>query len=108
MIMSGIRVEFYSTQWANGAYDENAKTSLIQPVGWNTSLGGQSARNVEFGTFEVSGEDNSKERASWVQQPKEAVLADGTAISVAAFLGEWDPFAGHNNDMTITFPGVEF
>ena len=93
-----------ATQWANGVYDENAKTSLIQPVGWNTSLGGQSARNVEFGTFEVSGEDNSKERASWVQQPKEAVLADGTAISVAAFLGEWDPFAANKKDMTITFP----
>ncbi|WP_029231973.1 pectinesterase family protein [Butyrivibrio sp. VCB2006] len=93
-----------ATSWKDGAYSADANTSLIQPVGWNTSLSGQSARCVEYGTFEVSGEDNSAARASWVQQPKEAVLADGTAISVAAFLGDWDPFADHNDDMNITFP----
>ncbi|MBQ9589804.1 MAG: hypothetical protein IJR29_06440 [Butyrivibrio sp.] len=85
-------------------YDADSTVSLIQPAGWNTTLGGQSARNVEYGTYEVSGEDNSAARVSWVQQPETAVCADGTAISVAAFLGEWDPFAENNDDMTIVFP----
>ncbi|WP_022777633.1 pectinesterase family protein [Butyrivibrio sp. AE3009] len=93
-----------ATSWKDGAYDETAKTSLIQPVGWNTTLGGESARNVEYGTFEVSGENNSAARAAWVQQPKEAVLADGKAITVAAFLGDWDPFTANNADMKIVFP----
>ncbi len=93
-----------ATNWKDGAYDESAKTSLIQPAGWNTSLGGESARNVEYGTYEVSGENNSAKRVTWVQQPQTAVLADGTAISVAAFLGDWDPFAANGKDMSITFP----
>ncbi len=98
-----------ATNWTLGAdgkytYDESSEVSLIQPEGWNTTLGGESARNVEYGTFEVAKVDNSSSRVSWVQQPKDAVLADGTAISVAAFLGEWDPFTANNDDMTITFP----
>ncbi|WP_034444086.1 pectinesterase family protein [Butyrivibrio sp. AE2032] len=98
-----------ATNWTLGAdgkytYDKSSEVSLIQPEGWNTTLGGESARNVEYGTFEVAKVDNSSSRVSWVQQPKDAVLADGTAISVAAFLGEWDPFTANNDDMTITFP----
>ncbi|MBQ6587652.1 MAG: hypothetical protein IJI01_03155 [Butyrivibrio sp.] len=102
-------VAFYNTvieatHWANGAYDATVNTSLIQPAGWNTSLGGQSARCVEYGTFEVSGENNSKNRATWAQQPETAVLSDGTAISVGAFLGDFDPFTANGKDMTIVFP----
>ncbi len=98
-----------STTWKRGTddkytYDASSVVSMIQPEGWNKTLGGESARNVEYGTFEVSGADNSASRVSWVQQPKEAVLADGTAISVAAFLGDWDPFTANNKDMTIVFP----
>ena len=97
-----------STNWALSSgkyvYDADSAVSLIQPAGWNTSLGGQSERNVEYGTFEVSGEDNSASRVSWVQQPETAVCADGTAISVAAFLGDWDPFTENGDDMTIVFP----
>ena len=85
-------------------YDENSSVSLIQPAGWNTSLGGESARCVEYGTFEKSGENNSANRVTWALQPETAICADGTAISVAAFLGEWDPFGAHNNDMSIVFP----
>ena len=98
------------TTWALGSdgktytYDENTVVSLIQPAGWNTSLGGQSTRCVEYGTYEVSGVDNSAARLTWAQQPKEAVLSDGTPITVAAFLGDWDPFTANNKDMTITFP----
>ncbi len=93
-----------ATNWVNGVYDANAKTSLIQPAGWNAALGGESARCVEFGTYEVAGVNNSAARVNWAQQPETAVCADGTAISVAAFLGDWDPFAAHGNDMTIAFP----
>ena len=85
-------------------YDADSKASLIQPAGWNTTLGGESSRCVEYGTYEVSGEDNSSSRVTWAQQPETAVCSDGTAISVAAFLGEWDPFEENGNDMTITFP----
>ena len=98
------------TSWELGAdgktytYKENVVTSLIQPAGWNTSLGGESARNVEYGTFEVSGVNNKAARVAWVQQPETAVTADGKAISVSTFLGEWDPFTANSKDMTISFP----
>ncbi len=85
-------------------YDADSKVSLIQPVGWNSGLSGESARCVEYGTYEVSGEDNSSKRVTWAQQPETAVCADGTAITVAAFLGDWDPFAENEKDMTIVFP----
>ncbi len=87
-------------------YDEAAYVSLIQPAGWNTTLGGESNRNVEYGTLELSGEDNSAARVAWVQQPATPVCADGAEISVATFLGEWDPFTENNDDMTIVFPEV--
>lgn len=98
-----------ATNWSLGSdskytYDADSTISLIQPTGWNTTLGGESARCVEYGTYEVSGEDNSAARVSWAQQPETAVCSDGTAISVGAFLGDWNPFTEHDNDMTITFP----
>lgn len=46
--------------------------------------------------------DNQKERASWASTLTEPKLADGTAISVEAFLGDWDAFAG--KDMKIVLP----
>ena len=85
-------------------YDTDSNVSLIQPAGWNTTLGGESARCVEYGTYEVSGKDNSASRVTWAQQPETAVCSDGTAITVAAFLGDWDPFAENEKDMTIVFP----
>ena len=72
-------------------------TSLITPVGWNDSLGGPSAGMYEYGTVEVSGENNFAQRASWSTPLTELVLNDGTDISTrekafAAFLGDWMPF----------------
>ena len=98
-----------STNWSLDSnnryvYDTDSNVSLIQPAGWNTTLGGESARCVEYGTYEVSGEDNSSSRVTWAQQPETAVCSDGTAISVAAFLGDWDPFEDNGKDMTIVFP----
>ncbi len=72
-------------------------TSLITPVGWNDSLGGPSAGMYEYGTIEVSGENNTSQRAAWATTLDKLVLNDGTDISTRekafkAFLGDWAPF----------------
>ena len=80
--------------------------SLIMPVGWNSTLSGESVMSAEYGTYEMAKDvDNQASRASWATTLNEttgAKLADGTEISVAAFLGDWDAFAG--KDMTIVMP----
>ncbi len=78
--------------------------SLIQPAGWLNTLSGESAMSAEYGTYEMAaGVDNQSARASWAttlsQQP---ILADGTVISVPAFLGTWMPF--EDKDMDIVLP----
>ncbi len=80
-----------------------ASPSMIQPVGWTSTLGGESALSVEYGTYEMAdGVDNSASRASWASVLSQPTLADGSAISVETFLGSWDAFAG--KDMTIELP----
>lgn len=84
----------------------NDGTSLITPVGWNSTLSGTSDNVYEFGTYEmVEGIDNSASRASWAKtyaSIENAALTDGTAVSVEAFLGDWDAFA--DKDMDIVTP----
>ncbi|MGN1187117.1 MAG: pectinesterase family protein, partial [Lachnospiraceae bacterium] len=83
----------------------NDGTSLVTPAGWASTLSGTSDNVFEFGTYEKSGVDNTASRVSWANVSKEltgAVLSDGTAVSVKAFLGSWDAFAG--KDMTIEYP----
>jgi hypothetical protein len=59
--------------------------------------------SAEYGTYEMAKDvDNQSQRASWATTVKEPVLADGKAISVASFLGDWDAFAG--KDMTVVIP----
>ncbi|MEE1038223.1 MAG: pectinesterase family protein [Eubacterium sp.] len=81
----------------------NDGTSLITPVGWNSTLSGTSDNVYEFGTYEmVEGIDNSASRATWAKtyaSIENATLADGTAVSVEAFLGDWDAFADKNMDI---------
>lgn len=80
-----------------------ATPSMIQPEGWTTTLGGESALSVEYGTYEMAaGVDNSASRVSWASVLTAPTLADGSAISVETFLGDWDAFAG--KDMTIVMP----
>lgn len=82
--------------------------SLIEAIGWNSSLGGTSDYIYEYGTYEmVAGVDNSASRAAWSKVLTEPVLADGTEISVAAFLGDWDAFAGKNMEIVIPAEKVE-
>ncbi len=77
---------------------ESHGASLIQPAGWLNTLSGESALSQEFGTYEMSEHaDNQAARAAW-----STVMTDDSAVSVEAFLGDWDAFAG--KDMTIVVP----
>lgn len=102
-------VLFYKT--IIGQTDFNGTSeSLIQPKGWLNSLSGESPFMQEYASKETTGAaSDTSARAEWA-----AVLnagADGTVTLsdaatvvndntvVAAFLGEWNPFAG--KDMSI-------
>jgi len=77
--------------------------SLIQPAGWLNTLSGESAMSAEYGTYEMAaGVNNQSARASWASTLSIPVLADGTVISVPAFLGTWMPFEG--KDMEVVLP----
>ena len=87
-------VEATCTEW----YALSA--SLIRPDGWLSTLSGESNRVGEFGTYEIAlNVDNAGSRVGWANVFEAAVLADGTPITIEAFLGEWDAFAG--KDLTI-------
>jgi pectin methylesterase-like acyl-CoA thioesterase/LysM repeat protein len=72
--------------------------SMIEPLGWVSSLGGESPMMYEYGTMEsLKGVDNSGSRASWSTVLTEGVISDNTDISttdkaISAFLGSWLPF----------------
>ena len=76
--------------------------SLIQPVGWLSTLSGESVMSAEYGTYEMAeGVDNQSARASWATTLSPLpILADGTVISVPAFLGTWMPFEDKDMDQT--------
>ncbi len=90
------------------------KESLIVPVGWASSLGGESVLSQEYASIELAGVDNTSQRAGWssvltADAEGKVKLADGNTVVtddtvVAAFLGDWNPFAG--KDMTINTPEV--
>ncbi len=68
--------------------------SMILPIAWLTSLGGQSDKCYEYGTIEESGVNNSAERASWTHILETPVLNDGTEITTFNFTkgnDDWDP-----------------
>ena len=90
-------IEATDSHW----YESSA--SLINAAGWLSTLSGESVYSAEYGTYEMAkGVDNQSARASWASTLTTPVLADGTEISVEAFLGDWDAFAG--KDMTIKMP----
>ena len=75
--------------------------SLIYPTGWLNTLGGVSAGMMEYGTKELSGEDNSASRVEWCTMLTEPVLADGTEISRYLFTSGndgWDPAAAYADE----------
>lgn len=88
---------FYNTV-IEPSYSDN---SLILPEGWFDSLSGKSPLCGEYGTVEaVPGLDNSAGRVTWAQQFATPTLTDGTPITVASFLGDWDAFAGKNMEIS--------
>ena len=69
--------------------------SLIEPLGWSSGLSGTSDRVYEYQTNELSGVDNSLNRASWSNVLATPILSDGTAITPFNFTkgnDNWDPF----------------
>lgn len=69
--------------------------SLIEPLGWSSGLSGTSDRVYEYQTNEISGVDNSLNRASWSKVLATPILSDGTAITPFNFTkgnDNWDPF----------------
>lgn len=87
---------FYNTTVNASTYPGSEGLSLISPVGWTNSLGGESQKMYEFGTVEhASGVDNSAVRASWSSVLASPILADGTNITTFDFTkgnDNWDPF----------------
>ncbi|HEY6143223.1 MAG TPA: pectinesterase family protein [Flavobacterium sp.] len=87
-------VVFYNTTIETSDYTGFVGQSLIMPVGWTDSLGGQSAKMYEYGTIENSGVNNTANRVFWSTQLTEPTFPDGTPITTLAFTGGddgWDP-----------------
>ena len=87
-------VVFYNTTIEVTNNPDYAGKSLIAPEGWLNSLGGTSSKMYEFGTIELSGENNQASRASWSTILTAPTLNDGTAITTLNFTkgtDNWDP-----------------
>ena len=87
-------VVFYNTTIETSNNPSFNGQSLIFPLGWNNSLGGNSAKMYEYGTIENSGVDNASSRAAWATLLTTPVLTDGTAITTLNFTkgtDNWDP-----------------
>ena len=94
-------VVFYNTTVdAADAHWGSADGSLIAPIGWNSTLSGESAGMYEYGTIEKSGVDNSASRASWATVLTSPVLNDGTEISLDAFRREIPAEGYYELDLT--------
>ncbi|MCB9081953.1 MAG: hypothetical protein H6555_09610 [Lewinellaceae bacterium] len=87
-------VVFYKTNVETSDYPGSEGASLIVPLGWQNSLGGESSMMYEYGTVEQSGANNSSSRASWSTLLTEPTLTDGTPITTFNFTkgnDNWDP-----------------
>ena len=87
-------VVFYNTTIETTDFPDKEGKSLIDPEGWKNTLGGESKMMYEFGTRELSGENNSGARASWSTILTTPKLTDGTEITTFNFTkgsDGWDP-----------------
>ncbi len=87
-------VVFFNTTIDKTDFPGSEEKSLILPQGWNNSLGGESEHCYEYGTKELSGEDNRASRAAWANIPVTPVLKDGTEITAFNFTkgsDGWNP-----------------
>ena len=111
---------FYSTIIeATCAEYFKATPSMIQPVGWTSTLGGESGLVVEYDTYELAKDGNtgaavdySKSRAKWSggshkisELTGEAKTTAETKVKVETYLGTWDAFKG--KDMAIKVPTAD-
>lgn len=87
-------VVFYNTTIETSNYPGSENKSLIVPIGWQNTLGGESNKMYEYGTIEKSGENNLSARATWSTKLTAPTLTDGTAITTLNFTkgtDGWDP-----------------
>ena len=71
-------VVFYNTTVETSNYPGYEGKSLISPEGWNNSLGGESTKMYEYGTVELSGENNLASRVSWASTLTSPAIDNGT------------------------------
>ena len=87
-------VVFFKTTVEKTNFPGSEGKSMIAPIGWNSSLGGESRKMYEYGTIEKSGENNSASRASWSTVLTAPTLSDGAEITTFNFTkgsDNWDP-----------------
>ncbi|WP_304344007.1 pectinesterase family protein [Chryseobacterium koreense] len=87
---------FYNTTIETSNFPGAVGLSLIQPLGWLNTLGGTSPGMYEYGTTELSGVNNSGNRAAWTTYLTSPILNDGTSINTLNFTkgnDDWDPFS---------------
>lgn len=87
-------VVFYNTNIEKTNFPGSEDKSLIIPLGWMNTLGGESPFMYEYGTHEHSGENNQAARAAWSTLLTAPVLTDGTDITTFNFTkgnDGWDP-----------------
>ncbi len=83
-------VVFYNTVVETTNHPGSEGKSLIVPQGWNNTLSGESKKLYEYGTIELSGEDNTSGRAKWSTHLDTPKIDDGkTDITIKEFLGDW-------------------
>jgi exo-poly-alpha-galacturonosidase len=87
-------VVFYNTTIETSNNPSFNNQSLIMPLGWQNTLGGNSSGMYEFATIENSGINNTPNRATWATSLSSPILNDGTAITTFNFTkgsDNWDP-----------------
>lgn len=91
-------VVFYNTTVETTDFPGYEGKSLITPAGWNNTLGGESAMMYEYGTKELSGEDNSAQRAAWATLLSSPAIDNGnTEITLAAFIDRTADYTNVDN-----------
>jgi pectin methylesterase-like acyl-CoA thioesterase len=102
-------VVYYNTtieQSLNNAYENK---SLITPLAWLNTLGGASDKCYEYGTIELSGENNQSARATWSHVLTTPKLNDGTDITCFNFTkgsDNWDPIKDLISNGGLTSPNT--
>lgn len=103
-------VVYYNTTIDTSGFPGYNGKSMIDSVGWSSSLGGESSLMYEYGTIEKSGVDNSAYRASWSTVLSTPQLTDGTDITTFNFTkgtDNWDPLPVETDTLTISTDALD-